>query len=274
MSNRPGVKVFAIISDYDGTLCPAGDMRIEGRNRIPPALEGMLQETSTRIPVCILSSKDYGFLYDKVPFASIISCIMGIETLVMSDVRIIKSRHLLVDEELICSNANALNQLIDDVSAKFADIAVERKLTHDGFLAGVTFDWRNHGDWKSYSDSVTGYVKEAASGEHYRQLYVQTYSSHPFVDVYAAKCNKGSGFDRIASELGYSKTKGAILYLGDSENDNPAFARAGISIGVRSDDRLRPRLDCQYTIDFGRLAAFLQQLRDSDFEFKESLLAS
>lgn len=272
MSNRPGVKVFAIISDYDGTLCSAADMRVEGQNRIPPALEGLLQETSTRIPVCILSSKDYGFLCDKVPFASIISCIMGIETLVMSDGRI-KSRHLLVDEELLCGNASALNQLAGDVSAKFADVAVEQKLTHDGFLAGVTFDWRNHRDWKSYSDSVTGYVNEAASGEPYRHLYVQTYSSHPFVDVYAAKCNKGLGFDRIASELGYSESKGTVLYLGDSENDNPAFTRAGISIGVRSDDRLKPRLDCQYSIDYSRLVPFLRQLRDNDFEFKDSLLA-
>ena len=271
MSNRPGVKVFAIISDYDGTLCPAGDMRIEGQNRIPPALEGMLQETSARIPVCILSSKDYGFLCDKVPFASIISCIMGIETLVMGDGRI-KSRHLLVDEELLCGNAGALNQLADDVS-KFADVAVERKLTHDGFLAGVTFDWRNHRDWKSYSDSVIRYVKEATTGEHYRHLYVQTYSSHPFVDVYAAKCSKGSGFDRIASELGYSENKGVVLYLGDSENDNPAFTRAGISIGVHSDNRLKPRLDCQYSIDYSRLVPFLRRLKDDDFEFKDSMLA-
>jgi phosphoglycolate phosphatase-like HAD superfamily hydrolase len=35
------------------------------------------------------------------------------------------------------------------------------------------------------------------------------------------------------------------LYLGDSENDNPAFRKAGVSIGVRSDSRIIPKLECQ-----------------------------
>jgi phosphoserine phosphatase len=30
------------------------------------------------------------------------------------------------------------------------------------------------------------------------------------------------------------------MYLGDSENDNPAFRKADVSIGVRSDERLNP----------------------------------
>jgi phosphoserine phosphatase len=36
------------------------------------------------------------------------------------------------------------------------------------------------------------------------------------------------------------------MYLGDSENDNPAFRKADVSIGVRSDERLNPILDCKY----------------------------
>lgn len=270
------MKIFAIISDYDGTLCPAGDIRVESRNRIPAELQNVLWEISRNIPVCILSSKDSGFLCDKVPFANIVSFIMGIETLVISrnDPSKIKSRHLLVEEEIIRSNADALNQLAHDVDAKFSDVAIERKLTYDGFLAGITFDWRNSRDWKRYSDSVTGYVKGAALGEPYRCLYVQTYSSHPFVDVYATKCDKGLGFDRIVSELGYSKAMGAILYLGDSENDNPAFRKAEISIGVHSDERLKPKLDCQYSVDYDRLEAFLRLLKDDDFQFKDHMLAS
>lgn len=35
------------------------------------------------------------------------------------------------------------------------------------------------------------------------------------------------------------------LYLDDSENDNPAFRKAGVSIGVRSDSRIIPKLECQ-----------------------------
>jgi trehalose-6-phosphatase len=265
------MKISAIISDYDGTLCPAGDVRVEGRNRIPTKLESVLLEISGKIPVCILSSKDYGFLGDKVPFANVVSCILGIETLVISrgNPSGIKSCHLLVEEELVRSSAGALEQLARDIGAKFPGVTVERKLTHDGLLAGITFDWRNYKDWKRYSDSMTGYVKGAVSGEPHRRLYVQTYSSHPFVDVYATKCDKGLGFDRVASELGHP---GAILYLGDSENDNPAFRKAEISVGVRSDERLKPKLDSRYNINYDRLAVFLRLLKDSDFRFSDNML--
>lgn len=269
------MKVFAIISDYDGTLCPAGDVRVECLNNIPVEIENVLWQISGNIPVCILSSKDYGFLCDKVSFANVVSCIMGIETLGISrsDPSEIKSRHLLVEEGLVRSNASALDQLACDVGAKFSGVVVERKLTYDGLLAGITFDWRDLDDWKRCSDSVTEYVKTMVSNRYLsRNLYVQTYSSHPFVDVYATKCDKGSGFDSIASELGYSKAMGAILYRGDSENDNPAFRKEGVSIGVRSDDRLKPKLDCRHVVDYNQLVSFLQRLKDNDFEFDDSLL--
>jgi len=50
------------------------------------------------------------------------------------------------------------------------------------------------------------------------------------------------------------------MYLGDSENDNPAFRKAGISIGIRSDARVNPRLDCSYFLDYERtIVAFLDE---------------
>jgi hypothetical protein len=63
-----------------------------------------------------------------------------------------------------------------------------------------------------------------------------------------------------------------ILYLGDSENDNPAFKRADISIGIRSDKRLNPELICQYLVDFDQLPIFLKRLQDNDFVFSDKLL--
>ena len=187
------MKVSAIISDYDGTLCPAGDIRVEGRNRIPAELESVLlylQEHPCMHPV----NQGLRVSCDKVPFVNVVSCIMGIETLVLSkgDPSRIASRHLSVEEELIRTNAGALDQLAHDVGSRFPGVAIERKLTNDDLLAGVTFDWRDQKDWKRYS-SVTGYVKEAASGEPYRRLYLQTYSSHAFVDVYTTRCDKGLG---------------------------------------------------------------------------------
>jgi hypothetical protein len=38
-----------------------------------------------KIPVCIVSSKDFRFLYTRAKFARIISCILGIETLILKN---------------------------------------------------------------------------------------------------------------------------------------------------------------------------------------------
>ena len=65
-----------------------------------------------------------------------------------------------------------------------------------------------------------------------------------------------------------------VLYLGDSENDNHAFRKAGVSIGVRSDSRITPKLECQHTINFDSLDRFLQQLKDNHLKFSEEQLVS
>ena len=62
------------------------------------------------------------------------------------------------------------------------------------------------------------------------------------------------------------------LIWSDSENDNPAFRKADISIGVNSDNRLNPTLDCTYSIKYENLSIFLRRLVDNDFYFSESLL--
>ena len=56
-------------------------LRISCSKKIPVELDDRLSEISKDIPVCVISSKDFGFLYDKIRFARIVSCIMGIETI-------------------------------------------------------------------------------------------------------------------------------------------------------------------------------------------------
>jgi len=58
-----------------------------------------------------------------------------------------------------------------------------------------------------------------------------------------------------------------VMYLGDSENDNHAFRKAGVSIGVNSDKRLNPNLDCKYIVKFDKLAGLLEKLHNDDFVF-------
>ena len=106
-----------------------------------------------------------------------------------------------------------------------------------------------------------------------QHLFIQEYTTHPFIDVYVTKLNKGNAFDFVVSKL-FEKSDyhGKIIYLGDSENDNPAFRKSDISIGVNSDNRLNPDLDCTFTIKFDNLSTFLRRLVDNGFDFSESLL--
>lgn len=53
------------------------------------------------------------------------------------------------------------------------------------------------------------------------------------------------------------------MYLGDSENDNPAFRKASISVEIISDERLTPKLDRQYLIEYEHLPKFLGHLAES-----------
>ncbi len=62
-----------------------------------------------------------------------------------------------------------------------------------------------------------------------------------------------------------------ILYLGDSENDIPAFEKADISIGIKSYKRINTPLSCQYYIDYKDLHLFLKGLLKNDFVFSEDL---
>jgi hydroxymethylpyrimidine pyrophosphatase-like HAD family hydrolase len=102
------------------------------------------------------------------------------------------------------------------------------------------------------------------------------YSTHPFIDIYSTLCSKEIAYDNIydiVNKLHINKLENKkIIYFGDSENDNPAFRKADISIVIKSDERLNPKLDCQYLINFNQLPKFLLNLLKNEFIFSENLL--
>lgn len=157
---------------------------------------------------------------------------------------------------------------------------VERKHTSDRkHLAGITIDYRHLKDWRLYKNKLEPSLDEIiqkyrSSSLSKSDIYVQTYRSHPFLDGYAVYCDKGMALDLIVVYILNSKDKGEtnILYLGDSENDNPTFRKASISVGIISDKRLSPKLDCQYLIEYKHLPEFLGHLVDEKFVFSERLL--
>jgi hydroxymethylpyrimidine pyrophosphatase-like HAD family hydrolase len=308
-------RVAAFLSDYDGTLCPTDSLKNKA-GIIPKELEQILWNISQQIPVCIISSKDYHFLHSRTKFARILSCIMGIETISLRIPRRVPKgseggkigisnnnnvkegctniSHSIEESYLLPNsyktlqiNSVLLSRLAADIELEFKDnVLVERKYTADRqFLAGITADYRHLKDWRLCKNKIEPFLKEmirkfkssSSAGPDY--LHVLTYSSHPFVDIYALYCDKGMAFDFVTSKIlniksnGYGGARvGGILYLGDSENDNPAFRKAAVSMGIISDKRLTPKLDCQYSIDFNNLSNLLEHIVKAEFVFSEGLL--
>ena len=277
-------RVKAIVSDYDGTLVPTAHVKNTSTNAIPTELEEILGNIFAEIPVSIISTKDFEFLSKKVTFARVLSCIMGIETLVLtthSFPRIIEKRILHADLAALQMNSKVLEAIAEEVTShrEFSDLIVEHKHTSEGILAGLTVDWRHHliDDWSYYKGAINNLISRMVANLKKPpvpiDVYVQKYSTHPFVDIYGAECNKGMAFDTIIAELAYASANGkGTLYLGDSENDNPAFRKAGVSLGIRSDARVNPKLDCSYFLNYGQLSSFLKKLRNNDYLFSEELL--
>jgi len=290
--------ITGIISDYDGTLCPTSYVRSQA-NTIPASLDQILWDISPEIPVCIISSKDYHFLHNKTRFARILSCIMGIETVTLTahdrgNQKIEKTRartggieecHLMPkDMGGFQANSDLLSRIAEDVNSSFKDeLIVERKLTTDRhFLAGITFDYRHVKDWrfkkKELEPPLKQLIKEyqSSSAAESPKLHIQSYSSHPFLDLYAVYCDKGMAFDYVSSRILGMKgpVDQGLMYLGDSENDNSAFKRADVSIGVISDDRLNPKLSCTNIVNFDSLPQFLKRLKLNGFVFSRHVLDS
>ncbi|MGC1932212.1 MAG: hypothetical protein WA667_24840 [Candidatus Nitrosopolaris sp.] len=85
-------------------------------------------------------------------------------------------------------------------------------------------------------------------------------------------------FDYVTSKLSTIEGKGKgpqkIMYLGDSDNDNPAFIKADVPVGIRSDDRLNPKLNCAKVVKFDALSIFLKRLMANNFVFSDNILHS
>jgi hypothetical protein len=295
------------MSDFDGTLCPTSsvkrDLLQKSIARIPHELEVALLKISQLIPVLIISSKDFDSLHMATKrFASIISCVLGVETInhvKHEDETVfdcITERHFSADMHTLTENSRILSSLLEQEKIQKyiheRDICIDRKFTssNNKTLIGITFDYRHLDNWEKFKkvdeprllEIIQHTINEHTqpSGTNYEMKpYIQTYTTHPFLDLYAVKCDKGLVFDYFFKRNTNSHTLSDsvrntrnVLYLGDSENDNPAFRKSDISIGVSSDKRLNPKLACQNNIEIKHLSIFLNRLLENDLFFSENLL--
>ena len=182
-------------------------------------------------------------------------------------------------------NSKLLHRILETLqNQNYMDIIIEEKYTSNKeILIGLTIDYGHVENWQSFKENKEPIIREIIQKSVNANLtpnlpskdqpFIQSYSSHPFLDIYGVECNKGLAFNGILSHLEKNKKAGTnVMYLGDSENDNPAFKKSDISIGIRSDTRLNPLLDCKYMLDFKQLPIFLRGLMDNNFIFSEKLL--
>ncbi|MGZ5501109.1 MAG: HAD hydrolase family protein, partial [Nitrososphaeraceae archaeon] len=250
------------------------------------------------IPVCIVSSKDFHYLDSCVSFAVIISSIMGIETFLLqknkkdfnynfvnyeeiSDPIELKNkitsynlpRYRIKYKEKLIQNSHMLEDLSSVISKNFHDIKILKKYTHkEKLLAGVSFDYRHLLKWESYKMNIEPRIIDKIyeflniNSLPPNTLHIQTYLTHPFLDIYSIDCNKGDVVTDVRTLLNLGDNKN-ILYLGDSENDNSAFRKADLSITIKSDERLNTKLDSHYSLEFNELSYFLIKLYKENFNF-------
>jgi hypothetical protein len=207
MNKHRQTRISAILSDYDGTLSPTDTVR-SNMDSIPEQLERILWKISQRIPICIVSSKDFHFISRRAKFARVLACILGIETIVLrkckeapneiekrsirDNLNCIKERYLLPNiEKTLNINSIILSKLVENIELEFKDIVmVERKHTSDRkHLAGITIDYRHLKDWRLYKNKLEPSLDEIiqkyrSSSLSKSDICVQTYRSHPFLDVY------------------------------------------------------------------------------------------
>jgi HAD superfamily hydrolase (TIGR01484 family) len=251
------VKVEAIFSDYDGTLCPL-ELRREDAF-ISPRLRRLLTKASKAIQIGIITTKDLSFIQERVPFAQGIAATCGLE---------LQVRDKIIADERIREPNEKFQKVYRECLKRILQIrdnvSVERKEADDGGLIGFCIDWRLARDWPEAQRKTTPlltFCKEQG-------MYVVESNISPFANVFPMEVSKGQAFARLRKEM---DVKGPIMYLGDSEADNPAFQLADVSVGIKH-RRSIPELSCKYWIEFLELDTFLSDLIDANFDFQEGMI--
>jgi len=259
------MQISVILSDYDGTLSattfinPNNNIQnkefTNSNYSITLELERILWEISSKITIGIISTKDFNFLHYRTRYANIISCMMSIETIIINHIKsnvcyknnCVKKSILNIDSNFLQKNSQQLHHIFDKISSKFKDLSIDRKLTFkSNLLTGITIDWRHLDDWNSIKKEVEPYIMKIVNDEINKKsqytLFLQKYATHPFIDIYSTVCSKEIAYENIREIVNESNINGLknnnTIYFGDSENDNSAFRKADISIGIKSDENL------------------------------------
>ena len=248
---RKKTVISALLLDFDGTISPIEVSR--ERAQLRPLVRSALQKIAKAIPVAVVTTKDMRFIQERVPFAWAWAAIGGIEVKV-------GDRVLIVPRTVRGSSSfEALLERIEtEVREIDVSIHIERKTLSDRRLAAFCVDWRSAKDW----DTARRRVDTLLEPFEDKSFTVLRYTSRPYIDVYLEGVDKGQAFITLRREL----VNGPIMYLGDSELDNPAFNLAEVSVGILHKET-PSMLDCEFFVQFSDVGAFFQELWRNNLTF-------
>jgi HAD superfamily hydrolase (TIGR01484 family) len=250
------MKISAIFSDYDGTLSQLESRREDAV--LSPILRRLLTKVSRHITLGIVTTKDLSFIRERVPFAHGISGSCGLEMQV--------GERIFLDDRVREPNQlldKTYQEILKKVLQARDNLVIERKESEDEHLIGFCIDWRLARNWdeaKRIAAPLLDYGRKQG-------LYVVESDVSPFANIFPMKIDKGEAFAKLKKELAVA---GPVMYLGDSEADDPAFQLAEVSVGVKH-RRIMPKLQCKYRVEFFELENLLTRLIDSNFDFEESM---
>ena len=241
------MKVGGLFLDYDGTVAPLGVPREE--SRMFRSVEGEVRKIAQRIPVCMVTAKEFDFIHPRSRFAAGWGCVSGL------DVRLADGRRFTWKRLTSLEYALDFSHWSEKLGA-----TVELKRGPSGEVLGLDVDWTKAPE---------------AGGEIIRRLkslerpgrFVLHDEYSTFADFYAARPDKGRATRILKRAL--VKSFG-VMFIGDGANDNSAFQEAEISIGV-AHGQPTSGLRCDYIVEQGRLAGFLRSLRERRMEFTPSM---
>lgn len=188
----------------------------------------------------MVSSKDCGFVKRVVPGLHGYSCINSIE--------VQAGGYIAFDERALDPSRTQLIERLYEESLRIhgGPVYIERKTLSIGVLAGFSIDWRGSG-------TPPPGLRDLLEMSRREGLYVLEYSTEPFVDIYVVETRKSSGVVLLKKILGVDR----VVYVGDSENDVPAFRVSDVSVFVRHRYNRGLEVEADYEIEFERLGEWL-----------------